>query len=167
MLAGSERLTALQLAAAAFLWRDSIVLNPGNNLDLVFFFTGTIGQFLVVQFVLHPEDSVFVILHYIGAVSIVFEGIAFGFQQNWNIIALLLNIIGVVGFIIWQILKQFADVIPFLAKKHEDPKVVKRTSVILMVPEIISTYAFSLCGVFFVYCMQGDTFIGPKRSFFK
>ena len=160
-------MTALQLAAIAFIWKDSIVADPLNHIDLLFFFIGTIGQFLIVQFALHPEDYVFVILHYIGALSIVFEGLAFGFQQNWNIISFTMNVVSWITFILWQFLKICADDIGCLAKKHDNPKVVKRTSIIIIIPEMISTYLLSLCGVFFVFCMGGEYKIGNQTSVFS
>ena len=70
--------------------------------------------------------------------------------------------IGGISFIIWQIFKIFADQIPFLADKHDDVKIVKRTSILIMLPEIIAVYLFSMCGVLFVGCMGNGYIIGPK-----
>ena len=165
LLVAAERLVSFQLSAIAFEWSN--IFEGGNNTKLrdtsiVFFLTGCVCEFLVVQFVLHPEDVVFVLLHYIGALGIGMLGIAFCIQQKWSLLSSLMAFIGLIAFIIWQTFKIFADKIPFLSMKHDNPKIVKRTSVLIMFPEILAVYLFAMSGILYVFCMNGNTIIGPK-----
>ena len=67
LLVAAERLVAFQLSAAAFKWNN---MTNRNDVSIILFLAGCVCEFLVVQFVIHPEDVVFVLLHYVGAVQL-------------------------------------------------------------------------------------------------
>eukprot|EP01083_Nonionella_stella_P288496 981694_1 len=116
-----------------------------NNL----FIAGCLGVFTIGIWELHPEDIVHVVFHYVGTIGLLCFSLAYCVQCNWNVTSIILLSCGVFFWIFWIILKAVRCE-PFVVKESDDPKVVKRSSVILIMVEMVFIAFFFVAGVAFI-----------------
>eukprot|EP01084_Bolivina_argentea_P305145 527133_1 len=119
------------------------------EIEIPMFFFGNIGLFTIGFWELHPEDIIHVVLHYLGTVGLLMYGIAFCLHTNWSIFSVILLVLGMFFWILWICLKS-CECVSIVVKESKDAKLVKRSSVILIVVEMLFIWFFFLGGVGFV-----------------